>query len=126
MYHRMIFAAILGVLFVFSAGCVAPSQKLLHEESNTLLALETPGSEMPLAGEAVGYCGNGARDWPVEPGFARAAVGESEPLRMQTNNLDQVRKARTKSESARHAAGDPFLAILVLGLIIIVIEGAQR
>lgn len=126
MDRRLIVAAGFWVMISTLAGCVAPARMLVREESVSQLAGEKIVRVISLNGEAVNFDDNGA--WYYESYYnqARVIVGRTVAGQVMVIDLNQVHQAFVEVEVTESSWGDPFATVIVMGLVIAAVHGAQQ
>lgn len=126
MYRRLIVAAAGCVILSALAGCVAPARMLVREESVSQLAGEKIVRVISLNGEAVNFDENGARYYESYYNQARVIVGRTPAGQVMVIDLNQVHQAFVEVEVVESSWGDPFATVIVMGIVLAAVHGAQK
>lgn len=126
MCRRLIVAASLLVIMSIVGGCVAPARTLVREERASQLAGEKIVRVISLSGEPVNFDGNGARYYESYYNQARVIVGRTVDGQVVVIGLNQVQQAFVETEAAENGLGDPFATVIVMGLVLAAVHGAQK
>lgn len=126
MYPRLIVAAASCVIFSMLIGCVAPARMLVREERVSQLAGEKIVRVISLNGEAVNFDDNGARYYESYYNQAYVIVGRTAAGRMMVIDINQVQQAFIEVEVTESSWGDPFATVIVMGIVLAAVHGAQK
>lgn len=126
MYRRLISAAAGCVVFSMLIGCVAPARMLVREERVSQLAGKKIVRVIPLSGEAVNFDDHGARYYGSYYNQAHVVVGRTAAGQVMVIDLNQVQQAFVEVEVAESSWGDPFATVIVMGIVLAAVHGAQK
>lgn len=126
MCRHLIVAASLLVIMSIVGGCVAPTRMLVREERASQLAGEKIVRVISVSGEPVNFDGNGARYYESYYNQARVIVGRTVDGQVVVIGVNQVQQAFVETEVAENGLGDPFATVIVMGLVIAAVHGAQK
>lgn len=126
MCRRLIVAASLLVIMSIVGGCVAPTRMLVREERASQLAGEKIVRVISVSGEPVNFDGNGARYYESYYNQARVIVGRTVDGQVVVIGVNQVQQAFVETEVTENGLGDPFATVIVMGIVIAAVHGAQK